>query len=258
MKKCITVCLLALSLLCGCADSGIIESRELTELNSAIGSVNEESLVSGGYMIEISVSGVTIYYAKGNVAFDRSENAAYNGFSQTYMGQSSAAQNYFADGKLVSVEKAGVTSFDRTNEQIMGKFPYSKLHALPDRVSGFFEKSSSVGKTYELVRDDTATICDSVIGKDMYNLVSVIKKPQHDKTQYSDTKCVYTVKDGRVVGCRYEFTVKLFDTPAYVPGYSVPESDYTVDINVVAKVNYNEFGDKVTVSRYSESEIKES
>ncbi len=259
MKKCFISCLLALSLLlCGCADSGSTNGELLTELNQAIESVNAEALVSGGYMIEITVSGVTLYYAKGNIAFDRISNTAYNDFTQAYMGNSVVSQNYFANGKLVSVEKGNATSFDRTAEQIMGKFPYSKLLTLPENISGVTEKSSSVGRTVELVRTDTDVICDSVVGKDIYTLVSVIKKPQPDKTQYSDTNCIYTVKDGRVVGCRYEFTVKLFDTPAYVPGYSVPESEYTVDLAVVAKVNYEDFGEGVTVSEYSQTESEEN
>ena len=258
MKKCLLICLLALSLLCGCADGDFSDSERFTELKSAIDSANGESLVSGGYLIEITVSGVTIYYARGDISFNRSEGRAYNDFSQTYMGQSAAAQNYYADGKLVSVEKSGVTTFDRTQEQILGKFPYAKLIALPDEVVSVAEKSSSVGKTVELVRKDTEIICNSVIGEDLYSLASVIKKPQTDKTRYSDTKCIYTLNDGKVVSCRYEFTVTLFDTPAYVPGYSVPESDYTVDLDIVAKVNYSDFGSGVTVPEYSESENSEN
>ncbi len=258
MKKCLLICLLALSLLCGCADGNVTDGDRLTELKSAIDTINGESLVSGGYLIEITVSGVTVYYAKGNISFDRAECKAFNDFSQTYMGQSLAAKNYFAEGKLISVEKSGVTTFDRTSEQILGRFPYSKLIELPDDVASVTEKSSSVGKTVELVRKDTKAICGNVIGDDIYSLVSVIKKPQVDKTRYGDTKCIYTLNDGKIVSCRYEFTVTLFDTPAYVPGYSVPESDYTVDLDIVAKVNYTGFGDKVTVAEYVEGETSEN
>ena len=259
MKKCLISCLLALSLLiCGCADGGGTNSELLSELNGAIESVNAEARVSGGYLIEISVSGVTLYYAKGNIAFDREKNVAFNDFTQTYMGKSVVSQNYFSNGRLVSVEKGKATEFDRTSEQILGKFPYSELMTLPENIGEITEKISSVGRTVELVRKDTSVICETVVGKDIYTLTGVIKKPQTDKTRYSDTKCVYTVKDGRVVGCRYEFTVTLFDTPAYVPGYSVPESEYTIDLSVVAKVNYDEFGEGITVSEYSAEESKES
>ena len=255
------ICLLALSLiLCGCADSGDTQNTEIIkELNDAIDSTNGQSRVAGDYLIEITVSGVTLYYAKGNIAFDREGEIAYNDFSQTYMATSAVAQNYFANGKLITVEKDGVNEFERTSDQILGKFPYSKLSSLPEDIGEISQKNSSVGRTIELVRKDTAAICESVIGKDIYTLVSVIKQPQADKTQYSDTKCIYTVKDGRAIGCRYEFTAKLFDTPAYVPGYSVLESEYTVEISVVAKVNYKTFGDEVEIAEYSATEdISES
>lgn len=259
MKRALIIYLLALSLvLCGCADSNENNGELITELEGAISSVNSESRVSGSYMIEITVRGVTLYYAKGNIAFDREEKCAYNDFSQTYMGSSAVAQNYYSGGKLVSVEKSGVNSFDRAPEEIMGKFPYSKLLELPEGVSGVAEKSSSVGRTVELTRNDTKAICDSVVGESLYTLASVIKKPQTDKTQYGDTKCTYTLKDGKINGCRYEFSVTLFDTPAYVPGYSVPESEYTLELNVVAKVNYDEFGSDVKIAEFSQDENKES
>lgn len=255
MRKRFIICLSVLSLVfCGCADSGIANETLIRELDGAIDSVNSENRASGEYLIEITVSGVTLYYASGDIAFDREKDTASNEFTQTYMGRSVVSQNYYSNGKLVSVEKGESVTLDRTSEQIMGKFPYSKLLKLPDSVKEVNEKNSSVGRTVELVRGDTSDICESVIGEDIYTLASVIKKPQTDKTEYGDTKCTYTVKDGRVIGCRYEFTVKLFDTPAYVPGYSVPESVYTLELSVVAKVNYNGFGNGVEISEYSETE----
>ncbi|MBO5786634.1 MAG: hypothetical protein J6R45_04850, partial [Clostridia bacterium] len=71
-----------------------------------------------------------------------------------------------------------------------------------------------------------------------------------------EAQCVYTVKDGRVLGVRYEFDVKLFDTPAYVPGYSVPESDYTVELHIVAKLSYENFGDQVEIKEYNAKDLE--
>ncbi|MBQ5837985.1 MAG: hypothetical protein IIW39_04855 [Clostridia bacterium] len=255
MKKCLLTCLLALSvLISGCADSGNTSDKLISELNGAIGSVNSEDRASGEYLIEITVSGVTLYYASGDIAFDRKADVAHNEFTSSYMGNSVVSQNYYSNGKLVSVEGTNSNVLDRTSEQIMGKFPYAKLLELPDEVSDVTEKSSSVGRTVELTRQDTAKIFETVVGDGIYSLATVIKKPQTDKTQFGDTKCTYTVKDGRAVGCRYEFTVKLFDTPAYVPGYSVPESEYTLELSVVAKVNYDCFGNDVKLYEYSQSE----
>ncbi len=260
MKKRFLICLLALSfLLCGCDDGQEPSSQLVSELSSAILESNSETRVSGGYMLEITFSqGVTLYYALGDIALDREKETAFADYTQTYLGHSVTAQNYFADGKVVSVEKGESVTLERDPEEILGKFPYSKLLELPEGTKNVETKTSSVGKTFELIRNDTEIICDSVIGSDIYALVDVIKKPQPEKTQYSETVCTYTVEDGRVVGCRYEFDVKLFDTPAYVPGYSVPESEYTLDIRVEAKVTYNSFGDGVTVNEYSEVEAEEN
>ena len=80
------------------------------------------------------------------------------------------------------------------------------------------------------------------------------KKPQKDLTEYGDVECIYTVKDGRIVSARFEFDMKLFDTPAYVPGYSVPEEEYTLNIHITAKVGYDKFGQDVVIKELSETE----
>jgi hypothetical protein len=74
-----------------------------------------------------------------------------------------------------------------------------------------------------------------------------LKKPQKEKTEYSDTKCVVTVKDGAVASARYEFDIKLFDTPSVVEGYTPPEKEYTIKLHITAKVVYEKFGDKVEI-----------
>ena len=260
MKIRFLICLLALSfLLCGCSDGPEPSKQLVSELNTAIKTTNSENRVSGSYMIEITFAeGVTLYYALGTISLDRDLVLAHADYTQTYLGKSVAAQNYYSDGKVVSVEQGESVTLERAPEAILGKFPYSKILELPEDIISISEKTTSVGKTIELVRGDTKTICDSVIGDDIYVLADVIKKPQPEKTQYGEAVCTYTLKDDRVVGCRYEFDVKLFDTPSYVPVYSKPESEYTLDIHVEAKVTFDCFGDNVEIREYSISEDEEN
>ena len=84
---------------------------------------------------------------------------------------------------------------------------------------------------------DGKAFAESVVG-DLYSLVTAIKKPQREKTEYGKVACIIVVRGGTVESARYEYTVKLFDTPAYSKVYSAPESEYTVTVKVSAKITY--------------------
>ncbi len=255
MRKFLILLLTLALLLCACGE-GETQSDASETLSAAINATNSETAFSGDYMLEISFGqGVAMYYAYGEAECDRAKKTASAVFSQTYFGVSANSENYIANGKLVSVESGKATEVPRDTEELLAKFPYGPMFTLPEQTEGIAVSESMVGTTYTVMRKDTEAVCESVVGGDIYDLVDVLKQPQKDKTEYSETTCVYTVAEGRVIGVRYEFDMKLYDTPAYVPGYSVPESEYTVSLHVVAKVSYKQFGEAVTVKEYSESEI---
>ena len=109
-----------------------------------------------------------------------------------------------------------------------------------------------------MIIDNTENLSRLVIGDDIYSLVTVLKKPQKDKTEYSQAQCIYTVKDDKVVSAKYEFDVKLFDTPAYNPNYSQPESEYTLTIHVSAKVSYDFSQENIVIPQYSDESSENS
>ncbi len=255
IKRLIAVlCLLAVCL-CGCGGEDAPDGETVNTLCEAIEKTNSETRVSGKYMLEMTFGDAAVlYYALGNVAWDTESAVSSVSFDQTYLGESSVCANYFANGILVSVDDGVVLSSERESETLFSRFPYAKLPGYDTAQGNIAVSSTASGRTYTVVRKDTESIIDSVIGGDIYTIANVIKKPQYDKTEYSDATCIYTVDDGRVVGMRYEFDVKLFDTPAYVPGYSTPESEYTLDLHIVAKMSYLDFGDGVEIAEYSSSE----
>ena len=256
MKKIIAIIFAFALLLCSCgSDENITDAEQITELCDAISATNNESSVSGKYMLEITFGdSAVLYYALGNVAWDTEKSIASVLFDETYLGDSSVRANYFSDNKLISIDDGEVLTLERDAKTLFSKFPYAKLPEYSTEQGGININNSANGKTFSVKRTDTKAICDIVVGGDIYTIANVIKKPQPEKTQYSETECIYTVSDGKVVGCRYEFDVKLFDTPAYIPGgYSVPESEYTLDLHVAAKVTYEKFGRDVTVTEYTET-----
>lgn len=234
-------------LLCGCKAEP--RQKDTTPIFSAIEDMNAQTRLSGKYMVEISFGeGSVLYYANGDISWDRNEETVFSDFDQTYLGVSAETKNYYSQGKMVSLQNGKALTEERSAEDMFSKFPYFQI-ALP---SGDISTGSNTsGDTYSFKISDTKWIADAIVGEDVYELATVLKKPQKDKTQYGEASCIYTAKDGRLISCRYEFDIKLFDTPAYNPNYSQPESEYTITLHVTAKVSYDETGAGIEIPEYS-------
>lgn len=255
MKK-TAICFIVafLMLFCACSeDSDKPNTETASELNSAIEAVNSEKRLSGSYMLEFSFGdNVTFYYSAGDINWDREEEKLSNIFNHTYLGSSSKAANYYENGKMISVENGEAITLDSKPEELFTKFPYCKIDKYSDSFGDITISENATGKSYSFVRDDTSSLCDKIVGGDIYELVAVLKKPQKDKTEYGETKCTFTVAEGKIASCRYEFDMKLFDTPSVVEGYTPPEEEYTIKLHITAKVVYEDFGEDVKIDEYSD------
>ena len=254
MKRLICSLLILAFVLCGC-EKDDYEKGDPSELNSLVEEVNSEERLSGDYQLEITFGDrKTLFFAKGEIAWDRTDLTIYSSFDQTYLGASGKTENFYRDGKMISLENGQTVENEQSSEAYFEKFPYFRIPLLDDNCSEIKLSESSVGKTYSFTRTDGKEISKMFLEDDIYQLVGVLKKPQPELTEYGEGECVYTVKDGRIVSCRFEFDMKLFDTPAYIPGYSVPEEEYTLNVHITAKVGYESFGEDVIIKEYEETE----
>ncbi len=257
MKKTVAIILSALFLLCGCRAE---EKTNIADLNSVIEKHNSENIFSGSYLLDITfgneASGQygTLYYAKGNVAWNSKEEKAYAKFNQNYLGTAYVMENYFSKGVMISVEDGNAIKSERESESLFSMFPYYSL--LPynhERCDNIVKGSNVSGTSYTFERTDTKAIFDKIFGDGIYDIIvstTTMSSPQKEKTEYSNAKCVYTVSDGKILSCRYEFDMTIFDTPAYIPGYVQDESKYTLKLHIVAKVEYDTKGE-IVINDYS-------
>ena len=253
MKKIVSILLLLSLLLCGCGEGNrTVEKEDVESFNHAVENLNSQKRNSGNYLLEITFGDMTVlYYASGEVAWDREAETAFAEFKQTYLGASTEMENYFSKGKMVSIEDGNLLETERESSKVFEMFPYFTHFSYNDSCKGLKKGTNSKGETVSFSRSDTKDIFSKVLGENIYDLVTVLKKPQRDKIEYSDTECVYTFSEGNIISCRYDFDVKLFDTPAYVPGHSQSEEEYTLKLHVVAKVDFKSHGDAVEIKEYS-------
>ena len=239
IKRLLPLLLAAVITLCACGDN----NAYVDELHSVVADHNASDRKGGSYLLEIYVgdeAATTLYYAHGDFACDKTAKKAYTSFSQSWFGFSSKAENYFADGIVTNITDGEVITTERSAEELLSMFPYLDAPFYGDDCFGLARVNNSRGYVYTYTCRDGKGISESVVGGDLYQLAYVIKDPQPEKTVYGDVVCSAGVSDGKLTSLGFEFDVTLFDTPSYVPGYSQPESEYSLTMHIVAKVNYSD------------------
>lgn len=235
MRRLLALLLCAAAVLCAC---GAREEPDAQPLAAAISDVNGRDALSGKYTLEMTFGqNSTLYYAAGDVEWDRAALTARASFTQNHLGSSVRCENVFENGVMKSIENGGELEVERDAGELFSKFPYFRLPEYSAQGEGLAAAENGTATTYTYTMPDGKAFAESVVG-DLYSLVTAIKKPQREKTEYGKIACIIVVRGGTVESARYEYTVKLFDTPAYSKVYSAPESEYTVTVKVSAKITY--------------------
>lgn len=219
------------------------DSAYAEAINSALQAKNAEVRRGGEYMLEITFlndgNTTPLYYAKGTFSCDIEQQTADTSFNQTWLGSSWKSENHFVNGVMTGVTDGEPFGEKTDAEELFSLFPYFNIPLFDATNRDISVKNNARGEIYTYIDTNGSEICGRIVGGDIHELAYVLKSPQTDKTEYSDVACSATIADGNLLSFGWEFDVKLYDKPAYIPGgYSVPESEYTVTLHVNAKINY--------------------
>ncbi len=235
-------------LLCGCAGEPSIDT---TPLDSAVENVNGQSRLWADYALEITFGdGKVLYYSAGDARWDRELKKGSMAFTQNYIGEATQVESFFQGKSMINISNGSVVEYIRDTNVLLANFPCFTLPKA-DKGTSVSVGANSLGQAYRFSLADTKSLLKQLIGGDIYVLANVISLPQKEKTEYGAAECTYTVADGELVSARYEFDVKLYDTPVVSPNGRPDESKYTLDLHVSAKISYKGFGDKVEIEEYS-------
>ena len=165
------------------------------------------------------------------------------------------SEEYYADGVKKHIEEGEVYDFEAKPEEFFDAFPYCNIP-----VPGFDGvKSLSVEETYDgilytlVATQGQKTLVEEIWKTDLYTLAG-IRVPDREKEAYGDVTYIYSVKDEVVTSVTVKFTVTLFETAPYTPGYTPDDADLRLELSLTAKVTLKQSGDGVTVPVYGETE----
>ena len=230
--------IIAAALLCACGGDRV----DAAGLNAASSACAGKDRHSGQYMLEITFAEntATLYYARGDFEYDRAGKTASLDFSQTWLGSSSKARNDYKDGVITNTTDGETFEVPREAELLFSQFPYFAPPLCLETDSNLSEHPGARGTQYTFVRKNASDFCKAVVGGDVCDLVPALRQPRREETSFGDVAFTCLVEGESLLSFGCEFDVTLYDTPAYIPGYSVPEEEYVITLHVTARVSYDE------------------
>lgn len=224
----IAVCML---LFCGCGGDA-----DVTPVISAVQSPPDRLHCNFTFNIRFGEELSTLLFSMGSFDADYAQNMLSAQLTRTVLA-SAAAVTLEYDGKIcVTTIEGEEHTYEMTPEEVFGGMVYARP-LFPD--GKYSATLSSDGLyTVKCKAPDSAKLF-ALLGDDIYS-IAYIKAPLRDKMYCSDAVFTYRLKDGIITDYSLSFTAHLFDTPPYVPGVKVDESDYELELDVEFTASYQQ------------------
>lgn len=231
---------LASGLLAGCG-----EKVSFSEISAGIENTNAVKRYQASFITELTFEKgtATLLYQQGSYSIDRDKQQLSSEYVRTYLGSSDKVTEMYKDGYVYLNDKNGKSKY-KSKPEFLSYMHYAEALNFNEKdVTNLKKGTNSTGTLYTFkVKSGYDEQLKTLLGDNIYSLAK-LSKPQTDKTRFSEIECEYTFtqnQNGQTVlaNRQIEFTVYLYDTPPYTPGYTPPEEDYMLDLKVRIKVSY--------------------
>ncbi len=234
MKKYILILLtLCLVLLASC------DSADITHIQPVKDGFADTEYNDYSFTLRVEMGKKCVLLASGDVSVSDSPQTLTAEIEETFLGDNL--------GKSKITWKDGVLNTDGVNSETDWiTLRSSMIYALPlvfdeKAVTKTESGSSLAGTIYRhYIKDNTNSgVIYDLLGAalpEICGVASVVK----DESEFKNIVCEYIVsEDGTPVSYSISFTAVYQDTPPYIPGVKPDKSDYTVEVGVEFRINYN-------------------
>lgn len=218
-------------LFCSCGGDA-----DITPVSEAI--ENAPDQVHGSFTLNIRFGDelATLLFSMGSFDADYGNNTVSAQMTRTVLAAAAAVTLEYDGETCVTTIDGEEHSSAMTPEELFGGMIYARPMLPSDGVKYSVSVSSDGLYTVKCKKPDSAKLF-SLLGDDIY-AISYINNPQRDKMYCTDAVFTYRVKNGVITDYSLSYKVHLFDTPPYVPGVKVDESDYELELDVQFTARY--------------------
>ncbi len=224
IKKLIAVLLVALAIFNVSCGGG----ADISPVSDAIAGRGDTSSARFTLNIQIADVKTTIMYSQGSFDADYKNNTLVAQMATTVLATPAAITLEYDGETLKKTENNTESTQKLEAEALFGGLTYVR----PFLPESDFKSDESVDGLYTVnwKSPDSAMLL-ALLGDGIYNMCA-IKTPIKDKAFCEDVVMTYRVSDGMITDFSMAFTAHLFETPPYVPGKDVDESDYELELTV--------------------------
>lgn len=233
--------------------SGCNKSETYAAVTEAVENTVALQRYRAKFVAEMKIEDTTLFFAQGAYSIDREKQLSSTECVQSYNGTSSKLTQFYSDGVVYSDFDGEKTKSAGSAEDFFNCLYYSQaIQFKVEDIKNLKKDTNSNGTLYRFtVKSGYDEQLMAVIGVDVFSLAKIVK-PQEDMTRFSEVECEYTVtqdENGNLLLATRQlvFTAYLYDTPGYTPGYTPPEEEYMTALQVRLSINYEAFGDQVSV-----------
>ncbi len=251
MKRLAPLLLIALSLiLFGCN-----RSEEYAVLREAVENTNNLQRSKADFIAEMTFENraATLLFLQGSYSLDREEQLMNSQLVEMYLGSSGSLSEMYYDGYVYTQTEERKSRYPMEAQELFGYLYFAQPINFEYKDIKKLKQSENIrGTLYSFtVKSGYDEELLTLLGEGIYSLAK-INVPQTEKTRFGEIKVEYTVSDREgapvLASMQTVFTVFLYETPPYTPGYTRPEEDYMLELTVRIKVSYNDFGDGVEIA----------
>lgn len=232
--------LLCLSSLVSCGSE--LDEDALSSLRSSAENWEKDEY-SADFCLNMRAKGLekVLFFSQGNYGVTNSESGKKLDakMSIVSLGLSAESTASWENGVMTSVTAGTEVKSEMTENELFGTMIYVKPFVPDDKyISGCEKLTTGAGSGVAVKLKNAVDILYPLLGEDVFDLASIYK-PRCDMTKAENAEIIYTLNGGVITGMKISFTLKVYDTPPYVPGGNDPDpEDYALKIEVSFNVEY--------------------
>lgn len=248
MKRLAALILPLCLLFAACSKEPPVPAEDIAAVQAAVDAFNAATKRDTVFRLSIGKESEeeVLFFTSGNAAVKNDAPIAMSGrITQIEKGDAVTGDMFYKAGAYYYDNGYGKYYMEMKRESFLQQFFCTDV-PFPETVQSLRKAESAGGLKYEFAADAMGDRFNAMFATDIYT-AAALRKPNREKTAFSNAVYSYVVKDGALVSASISFDVALYETAAYYPNYTPTEEELVHRFSVTYELTVNAIGASVEI-----------